>query len=114
MHSIMQDFHPSNFHNQKRVWIAQQKLAAQAAREKERLAEYRAEAAVHETKGCVPCSHPCSFVHGSAVSVGWIRILLCSFYLFVVVVEIVPLPHQHVARCRILDDKVQIRWVESW
>ena len=49
----MQDFHPSNFHNQKRVWIAQQKLAAEAAREKERLAEYRAEAAVHETKGCV-------------------------------------------------------------
>ena len=35
------------------MWIAQQKLAADAAREKERLAEYQAEAAVHDTKGCV-------------------------------------------------------------
>jgi len=45
------DFHPANFHNQKRVWIAEQKIKADAAREKERLAEYQAEAAVHTTKG---------------------------------------------------------------
>jgi len=39
------------------VWIAQQKVAADAAREKERLAEYQAEAAVHDTKGCVRVPH---------------------------------------------------------
>eukprot|EP00038_Savillea_parva_P028026 m.62822 g.62822 ORF g.62822 m.62822 type:complete len:471 (+) comp8114_c0_seq2:297-1709(+) len=45
------DFHPSNFHNQKRKWIAEQKAKADAAREKERIAEYQAEAAIHDTKG---------------------------------------------------------------
>eukprot|EP00041_Stephanoeca_diplocostata_P009498 m.146331 g.146331 ORF g.146331 m.146331 type:complete len:422 (-) comp17767_c0_seq9:46-1311(-) len=45
------DFHPANFHNQKRVWIAKQKQKAQENLEKERLQEYQREQTEHDTKG---------------------------------------------------------------
>lgn len=46
----MQDFHPSSFKNQKKVWVAQQKAKAADNREKERLQEMQQEQAMHETK----------------------------------------------------------------
>lgn len=43
-------FHPSNYQNQKKVWIAQEKSKADARKEKERLQDYKAEQAMHDTK----------------------------------------------------------------
>jgi len=47
---LLVGFHPSNYQNQKRVWIAQEKSKADARKEKERLQDYKAEQAMHDTK----------------------------------------------------------------
>jgi CBF1 interacting corepressor len=47
----LQDFHPNNFQNQKKVWIAQQKAAADKKIEKERHKEMQSEQSIHNAKG---------------------------------------------------------------